>query len=184
MKPQESITDDIAFTAERGKIRVVPFTESFITDRYLGWLNDPEAVRFSRQRLYRHDRASALDYLRQMQDPRYRFLAVLDRETGRHVGNLTLTIDRDNSAAEIAILIGERGLWGRGYGSDAWAAAMAYLHDGLGVRLVTSGCMAPNKGMVRVMEKAGMEPYYVQKDFFLLDGRPVDSVHYASWRRP
>ncbi len=167
---------------DRGQVSLVPFTEDFLTPVYVGWLNDAEVVKYSRQRFSTHTEESCYSYLEYMNKSGDFFRAILDRKSGRHIGNISASIDRQNSVADIAIMIGERAVWGKGYGLDAWTAAMEYLHNELGVRMVTGGCMATNMGMMRVMEKAGMKPYYTRSGYFLDQGQAIDSVHYVSVR--
>ena len=169
---------------DRGQVGLVPFTEDFLTPVYVGWLNDAEVVQYSRQRFSKHTEESCRNYLDYMKKSGDFFRAILDRKSGKHIGNISASIDRQNSVADIAIMIGERAIWGKGYGLDAWMAAMEYLHHEAGIRMVTGGCMATNKGMMRVMEKAGMKPYYTRAGYFLDHGQAVDSVHYVSVRTP
>lgn len=169
---------------DHGQVSLVPFSEDFVTPVYIGWLNDAEVVKYSRQRFSMHTEESCRNYVEYMKKTGDFFRAILDRKSGRHIGNISASIDRQNSVADIAIMIGERTVWGKGYGLDAWMAAMEYLHIEAGIRMVTGGCMATNKGMVRVMEKAGMKPYYTRAGYFLANGQAVDSVHYVSVRTP
>lgn len=166
------------------KVSLVTFTEDFVTPVYIGWLNDGEVVKYSRQRFSMHTEESCRNYLEYMKKSGDFFRAILDRKSGRHIGNISASIDRQNSVADIAIMIGERSVWGKGYGLDAWMAAMEWLHNEAGIRMVTGGCMVTNTGMMRVMEKAGMKPYYIRAGYFMDQGRAIDSVHYVSVRTP
>lgn len=163
--------------AQRDLLKIVPFTEDFITDSYVGWLNDPEVVKYSRQRYSKHTKESSRTFLNHMRPGH--FWAILKADTNTHIGNISATVDNENQIADLAILIGQRSVWGQGYGLDAWRAGISLLHD-RGMRMVTGGCMASNKAMVRVMEKSGMVPYYTRTGYFLLDGKPVDSIHYVT----
>ena len=164
---------------EGSRITLIPFTEDFITDRYLSWLNNPKVVRYSRQRSTRHTKETALRFLETTKKSDSYFWAVLNAKTGDHIGNVSVTMDRPNSVADIAIMIGEHSIWGQGYDLEAWSLVLHHLHKE-GIRLVTGGCMATNTAMIRVMEKSGMRPYFTRAGYFLDQGRPVDSVHYAS----
>jgi RimJ/RimL family protein N-acetyltransferase len=167
---------------DHGQVSLVPFTEDFLTPVYVGWLNDAEVVKYSRQRFSTHTIESCRSYLDHMNKSGDFFRAILDRKSERHIGNISASIDRQNSVADIAIMIGECMVWGKGYGLDAWVGAMDYLHNEVGIRMVTGGCMATNKGMMRVMEKSGMKHYYTRTRYFLDQGSAIDSVHYASIR--
>ena len=71
-----------------GRLDLVPFAESHITDDYLGWLNDTHLMRFSEQRHRVHTRESARDYLRSFDDTENRFWAILEYGEGLgHIGN-------------------------------------------------------------------------------------------------
>lgn len=169
-------------TIETPRLRLVPFEERHLTDRYVGWLNDPEVVRYSEQRHRRHDLASCRQWVEGMRAGGHPFWAIETSEAALgHVGNVAAYVDRANRVADVTILIGERAAWGRGLGMEAWRATCDWLLAGAGMRKVTGGAMAANRAMVRVMERTGMRPDGVRAGQFLLDGRAVDLVHYARY---
>lgn len=92
-----------------------------------------------------------------------------------------MSVDPPNGTADVAILIGERSAWGRGYATEAWRAVLDELLRGQGLRKVTGGCMADNVVMRRVMEASGMTIECRRTAQFILAGSPVDSVHYAKF---
>lgn len=160
---------------------IVPFNETFISPRYIGWLNDPDITRFSRQRHRRHDEESCREYFSSFKNSNNHFSAIVsDDQTRGHIGNLSTIVDGDNGVADLAILIGEKGVWGQGYGQEVWRAALAALLALPGIRLVTGGCLSENLPMRRIMEKTGMTPYYTRRGYFVWNDHPVDSVHYVA----
>ncbi|RLC80394.1 MAG: N-acetyltransferase [Chloroflexi bacterium] len=61
---------------------------------------------------------------------------ILDK-SGRLIGRITCYgIDRKAQEAEIGILIGEKRLWGKGYGSDALRTLLGYLFREMGLKRV------------------------------------------------
>ena len=142
---------------ETPRLRIVPFSEKYLTPRYVGWLNDPVVVRYSEQRHRKHTLESCRQYWQSFIDSPHIFWAVtaVDPSLG-HIGNMNAHIDAVNSTADVGILIGERTIWGNGYGLEAWVAVCHYLLRDVGIRKVTAGTIAANKGMIRIMEKAGM----------------------------
>jgi len=48
---------------QTARLRMVPFSEAHLTTRYVGWLNDPEVVRYSEQRHQTHTIESCRSYL-------------------------------------------------------------------------------------------------------------------------
>lgn len=164
------------------RLRIVPFEERHLTDCYVGWLNDPAVVRFSEQRHRRHDRESCRAYFESMARSKSYFCAI--EEVGgalSHIGSITVAVDAPNRLADIAILLGERDARGRGLGFEAWTAVLRTLLDREGFRKVTGGTVASNRAMVRIMEKAGMEPDGRRSAHYLIEGEAVDMVHYAAF---
>lgn len=164
-------------------LQVAPFCGEHITPRYVGWLNDPLVVQYSEQRHKIHSLESCRQYWRSFADTPHYFWAItaIDPALG-HIGNMNAYIDKMNSVADIGILIGSRDVWGRGYGLEAWVAVCNYLLNDVGIRKVTAGTVAVNKGMIRIMEKAGMKADGRRIGQYLIDGVEVDVVHAALFK--
>jgi ribosomal-protein-alanine N-acetyltransferase len=164
-------------------IRLVPFSQRHITDRYVAWLNDPVVVRFSELRHRRHTRRSCRGYLDGMRAGGHCFWAIFaDLPPTRHIGNVAAYIDRANEVAEVSILIGERAAWGRGIGSTAWLLVVEWLLASSGIRKAVAGTMAPNEAMVRIMASSGMAVEARFQRHYLLDGKAVDVIFGARFK--
>lgn len=168
---------------ETPRLRLFPFGDKHLTARYVGWLNDPEVVRFSEQRHRRHTLGSCRAYLRAMVRSPNLFWAIEARDPDLgHIGNVTAYVDPPNELADVAIMIGERRCWGRGYGSEAWTAVCDHLLSGGGMRKITAGTLAPNKGMLAVMRKSGLVEDGRRRRHYLVDGKEVDMIYAARFR--
>ena len=163
-------------------VELRPFTAACVTDEYLGWLHDPEVLRFSNQRFRKQTRESCLEYLASFSGTANDFLAVYLRESGRMVGTMTAYVAVHHGTADLGILIGDRPCWGRGIGRDAWQTVMDYLLAHVGLRKVTGGTLRCNTGMVRVMERSGMQLEATRVQQEIVDGVPQDAVYYAKFR--
>ncbi|TRW97075.1 GNAT family N-acetyltransferase [Candidatus Methylobacter oryzae] len=152
-----------------------PFTGADITPVYIGWLSDPELMKFSNQRFRSHSAASCRDYLASFQGSDNLFLAITD--DGQLVGTMTAYVSKVHQTADIGLLIGSQSQ-GKGFGKDAWETLMAYLFRS-GIRKVTGGTLRCNKAMVRIMESAGMQPDGVRKGQELVYGKPEDILYFA-----
>lgn len=159
-----------------------PFTEKDISKDYLGWLADPEVVRFSNQRFRLHTRKSALTYLKSFSGSGNLFLAVRLAQTQRLVGTITAYCSQFHQTADMGLLIGDRGIWGKGIGSDAWRTLLNYLLNVWRLRKVTGGTLRCNIGMVRIMERSGMHLEAVRPQQELVDKIPHDALYYAKFR--
>jgi len=165
---------------ESARLRIEPFAECHLSERYVGWLNDQQVVRYSEQRFRDHTLESCRTYWQSFADtPNYFWAIIAKDEALGHIGNLNAYVDLRHEVADLGILIGERGAWRRGYGLEAWRAACAYLFQNGIARKITAGCLANNVPMSRIMNRAGMVPDGVRTGHCLFEGRPVDVCHAA-----
>ncbi|MBZ0104030.1 MAG: GNAT family N-acetyltransferase [Sulfuricella denitrificans] len=167
---------------ETPRLRIVPFDASLLTKRYVGWLNDPEVVRFSEQRHRHHDLAGCTAYFDSFEHSPHFFCAILHKGTpDEHIGNISIAVDRANRVADISIMLGEKQYWGQALGAEAWARVMEELFANQNIRKITAGTMALNHGMLTVMKRCGMEEEGRRKRQFLCDGQEVDMVMAAAF---
>lgn len=166
---------------EAAPLRLVPFSDEHLSEDYIGWLNDPDVVRFSEQRHRRHTRKSCEAYIQACARAGNPLWAIEDCSAGnQHIGNISVSFDRANQLADIGILIGAPSGRGKGYGALAWGAVLEWLKTQPKLRKITGGCLAPNAAMVRIMQGAGMRPDGVRPGHFLVEGKPADIVYFAS----
>ena len=172
------------FTRLEGrKVALRPFTASDVTDAYVGWLNDPEVTRFSNQRFRTHDRASCEEYFRSFSGTENLFVSIRAVEGDLAIGTMTAYRVPHHGTCDVGIMIGERAFGGGGYGQEAWNLLTDWLVDSGGVRKLTAGCLASNHGMVRLMERSGLQREAVRVGQEIVEGRPEDIVLYARFAR-
>lgn len=145
----------------------------------VGWLNDPEVVRYSEQRHRKHTPESQRSYLGRFNLSRDRFGEIY--LGGKLIGTVSGRIDKPNSVANIGILIGEKSLWGQGYGHEAWEGFCNSLLE-KGIRKIEAGMMGANFGMVKVCRKYGMQEEGRRPDHFLLGDQLSDMVMFGKTR--
>ena len=161
------------------RLRLEPFAGQHLSERYVGWLNDPEVVKYSEQRHRHHTLESCRAFVEGFAGSADCLWAIVIAGSARHVGNIAAYVDTVNGIADVSIMIGDRAAWGQGIGLEAWQAVCNYLLDRPGIRKVTAGTMAGNAGMLAIMRKAGMIADGRRAAHYLLDGRPVDLVYAA-----
>jgi [ribosomal protein S5]-alanine N-acetyltransferase len=155
-------------------------SEKHLTDRYVSWLNDPETVRFSRQRSRRHDIPSCRAYIQSFEGTPHYAAAIVARDPViGHIGNMNAYVDTDNGTADVGILVGERTVWGKGYAVEAWTAFCRFLLHEVRLRKITAGTIAPNEAMMGVMRRSGMREDGRRIRQMLHEGREVDVVYAA-----
>lgn len=158
------------------------FAESDITEDYIGWLNDPAVVRYSNQRFVRHTLESCRQYLLSFVSSANMFLAISKISDGKMIGTITAYLAVPHCTADIGILIGNRGYWGKGLGFDAWATLMNYLLGERNIRKVTGGTLNCNVGMIHIMEKCGMHLEAIRKQQEIVEGKAQDALYFAKFR--
>jgi ribosomal-protein-alanine N-acetyltransferase len=153
---------------------------SDVRQEYVEWLLDPEVTRHSRWREYPHTLESVGDYVRQaLDDPNVLLCAILLRESGRHIGNIRLSIAPEHRTAEISLLIGEKDCWGRGCATSAIRLISAHGLGELKLRKIIAGAYGSNLGSIRAFQKAGFhEEGRLKRQFLSPDGE-VDHVQLA-----
>ena len=181
----EMQNQDLCF--ETTRLRIVPFSEAYLTPQYVGWLNDPHVVRFSEQRHRPHTMETCHAYWRSFARTPNHLWAIVARqsEPGNkigHIGNISVAVDPVNSVADIGIMLGEKGMWNQGYGLEAWSAVCSHLLCGQSLRKITAGTLSVNTAMLGIMRRAGMIEDGRRVNQILFEGQEVDVIHMALFR--
>jgi RimJ/RimL family protein N-acetyltransferase len=165
------------------RCRIEPFTRARLSERYVGWLNDPDVVRFSEQRHRRHTLISCEQYANSFADSPHYFWAIIANDDALgHIGNINAYVDEPNGTADVGILIGEKSVWGKGYGAEAWSAVCRFLLADRRLRKVTAGTTANNLGMLGIMKRCGMQEDGRRRKQIVIEGQSVDLVYGAIFR--
>lgn len=133
---EDDATAVLAYQGDPHYLRYYPWEERTLED----------AQRFIRQ---------FIDW--QAESPRRRFqLAVLLRESGALIGSCGVRRKPDDDTeADIGFELSPDH-WGRGYATEAATAMMGFAFRELGLRRLSSWCIAENAASARVLEKIGM----------------------------
>ena len=145
---------------------------------YHQWINDSEVTRFLVTRLG-HQSVEAIEcYIQEMNDQHDEImLAVCDKDTDCHIGNVKLQhIDSAHRTAWLSVVIGTRGNWGRGVGTEAIALMTAIGFDELGLRRIDASCFAENMGVQRAFEKCGYMQEGRTRNQYFAEGKCWDAV--------
>lgn len=165
------------------RLSLIPFSEKYLSESYVRWLNDPEVIKYSEQRHRKHTLNSCREYMLSFIDTPHLFWAIVckDEKLG-HIGNINAYVDLKNRVADIGIIIGERTVWGKGYGLEAWRAVCDYMLRDTNTRKVAAGTLANNIGMIKIMERTGMEADGIRRKHYLFEDKEVDIVFYARYK--
>lgn len=171
------------FPISGSKVSLDIFTEHDINERYLSWLNDLEVVKFSNQRFVTHTFESSITYLKTFNNSSNIFLSIRTINQNIPIGTLTIYYSPQHQTADVGILLGEKSLWGNGYGQDAWDTIIKLLSELPNVRKITAGAISTNLGMINLMIRSGMSFEAAKMEQELMNGVPVDLHFYAKFNR-
>ena len=162
-------------TTERLELRKFDGNQTMHLDMIARWLNDPEIVRYSEQRHHKHDWESQLEYIDNGPDI-YRLIHC----GPKFIGTISAYIDKPNSVADVGILIGDKSVWGKGYGTEAWIAFCdhLFLHK---IRKIEAGAMNINAGMIAIFQKYRMHFEGYRNGHFIVNGEPVHMVMWGKF---
>jgi [ribosomal protein S5]-alanine N-acetyltransferase len=182
--------DDTAMIFIRGeRVTLEIFGKEHITDAYRRWLNDPEVNLFTSRGYYPVTEAECDRYVQICQSPDRIVLAIKDMNEvfcdkkgniSHHLGNISLQkIDILSRSAELAIMIGEKSAWGKGYGLEASRLLCAHGFNQLGLHRIYCGTHAKNFGMQKLAFKLGMKEEGASRQAIFKDGVFADVIHYG-----
>ena len=104
-------------------------------------------------------------------------------DDGRPIGRVDMfEIDRLNGSAQLGIEIGERSLWGKGYGTDAVDAALDFAFGELRLERVWLGTAADNIRAQRSYAKSGFVVEARLRNAYSERDRMVDEILMAILR--
>jgi ribosomal-protein-alanine N-acetyltransferase len=172
---------DFSYSLKGNRVDIKPFLITDISDTYINWLNDSEVVKFSNQRFISHGLDSCLRYQASFQNSDNLFMAIRRLSDGKMIGTITAYISKHHGTVDVGILIGDKTVWGKGYGLDAWITFTNWLLNRNDIRKLTAGTLACNFGMIKLMERSGMVLEASRKAQELIEGQPTDILYYAKF---
>ncbi len=148
------------------------------------WSNDREVTRMLYRGAYPENRASAKAAMDAVaQNPREVELAIIAKASRRHRGVTGIhSMNPIARSAEFRVLIGEKGFWNGGYGTEVTQLMVAYGFEVLNMHKVWLGVTAENLGAVRCYEKVGFVKEGVLRDETYRNSRYYDAVRMSILR--
>lgn len=153
-------------------------TPSNMSPDYVEWLEDPEIVRYVEVRHAKHTGDTVARFVESMlASANDLMMGIFIKTTGRHIGNIKLGgVNWHYGRGDIGVIIGDKACWGQGYGTEAIDCLSRLAFAGVGLRRLEAGAYASNKGCIKAFLKAGFREEGVLADYWLLNGKPEDSV--------
>ncbi|MBI3087391.1 MAG: GNAT family N-acetyltransferase [Candidatus Omnitrophica bacterium] len=171
------------------RIILRPLTVRDLDGPYRDWLNDYEVTRFLETGSFPTTPESLRRYYEQVAaNPDNVLLAITDRRSGAHVGNIKLgPIHPIHRRADMGIMVGDKRVWGLGYGGEAIALILDYAFRRLNLHKITLGVHADHAAAVRLYQRLGFVIEGTLKEQLFRDGvfhdKYVMGILRADWER-
>jgi RimJ/RimL family protein N-acetyltransferase len=151
---------------------------SDINETYLQWINNAEVTRYMVTGTFPSTMEKLEQYYQRMTtSPNHVILAIVDKESDKHIGNITLNnINWINRTADLGIMIGNKDFWGKGLGTEATKLMVQYAFEKLNLHKIWLGVHVSHEAAIRIYEKAGFEIEGRLRNHFYRDGKYHDMV--------
>lgn len=149
------------------------------------WVNDGIVTYylFTGQKPQNSEQVAA-DFKEQLDAGNNVIFLIVDSKTNKPIGYAGLyELHSTARKAESRILIGEKGFWGKGYGTEVVELLTFYGFDRLNLNRIYLGYTAENKGSGRIYENAGYVYEGTLKEDIYRNSKYYDSVRMAILRK-
>jgi RimJ/RimL family protein N-acetyltransferase len=145
---------------------------------FLRWYADPEIARLARyQATPMRPEEIERFFTARVVGPNALAMAVHEKTTNRLVGTCAFSqLDGENGSALYHITIGEKELWGRGYGTEATELMLGHAFGNLGLHRVSLAVFAFNERAIRSYRKVGFVVEGRAREAIFRDGRFWDEI--------
>lgn len=128
-----------------------------IKGNWFQWFNNQEVTEYMLHGAYPSSEEQHLDFYKQVTSSSNTFaLAIIEKRTNRHVGNISLHhINWLDRRGEVSIIIGEPDVHGRGYGTEAIRLVAVHAFERLNLHKLWAGTHADNIAAIKAFQKAG-----------------------------
>jgi ribosomal-protein-alanine N-acetyltransferase len=144
------------------------------------WFNDPEITLFQNKGIFPNTLEKQKQYFDYLESSnRDVVLAIIDKSSGRHVGNVGLhQIDWVHRSAELGIVIGEKEAWGKKIGKEAWQLITNYGLNTLNLHRIYAQVVEGNIPSCKSAEASGFKSEGLIRDVLFKNGKYLNMIYY------
>ncbi len=148
-----------------------------VSERYLGWLNDPNVNRFLETRFTPQTKETCEKFVSDVEnDPASYLFGVFDKVTLEHIGNIKLGfINTHHQSGQLSLFIGEKSCWGKGYATESIRCITKWGFEVLELERIEAGCYDTNIGSLRAFLKVGYSVEGFFRNNVVSGGRRIGS---------
>lgn len=148
---------------------------------YVRWFNDEEACKNNSHHVFPYSEEQAVKYIEYADNTKDSLiLAVETIDNSEHIGNISLlNINLMHRTAELAIMIGEKAYWGKGYAKEAMKLMIDHGFRSLNLTRVGLGTFHTNISMQKLAESLGFVQEGRRRSAFFKDNANIDVIEYG-----
>lgn len=163
------------------KIYLRPLEPKDLNGAYQQWFNDAEVCEFNSHHRFPNYHENMKEYYKNVvRQKSVLVLAIMDKKTDLHIGNVTLqNINSTDQSAEFAIIIGDKKSWGKGIGRDAGALIIQHGFQTLNLHRIYCGTSGENIGMQKLARALGFKKEGIAREALFKDGVYRDIIQYG-----
>ena len=176
----------IEIETERFRLRSLKPIDA--SERWLGWIEDPEVVQPTNAPVRHMTRQELARYIGDHDNHTRYLIGVFDKESSIHIGFYFIDVDRAHDTATFNMVIGEKAFWGKGVVNETRAALLDYFFDKLGMGKVCGGPLSRNFPMIFNYKAQGWIYEGTLRGHFksVIDGSRLDQLRFRflahEWR--
>lgn len=156
-------------------------------DKIHTWQNDPELLYMTADSIIFQSRQQTREALERWMDVSRQtiiHLAIHIKKTNELIGFAQIAfIDFEHRRCKVAIVIGQKLLWGQGFGREAISRIVQYCFEELELNRVGAEMYAFNYRSIHAFETAGFQREGVIRENVYKEGRYFDEYCYGLLRR-
>lgn len=166
------------------RIYLRALTPDDVNDNYIEWLRDDAVTQFLEIRWQVFSNEDIRGYVKLMNDSSKDYLfGIFLKGNNEHIGNVKVgEINQMHRFGDVGLLIGNKDMWGKGYGTEAVRLATQYAFEELNLNHLKAGMYADNKGCYKAFVKAGYREAGRYKSRRFYKGVYVDEVLVEKWK--
>jgi len=166
---------------EGEKVLLRPLVVEDAYGNYPHWFNDANVSKGNSHHVFPYTQQEALEYIQSLSQRKdILSLAIIDKLDMIHIGNISLqNINFIYRSAELAIIIGEKSAWGKGYGKEASYLLTAHGFYALNMHRIQCATFSDNIGMQKIALHIGMILEGKRRESVYKNGRFLDIYEYG-----
>jgi RimJ/RimL family protein N-acetyltransferase len=141
------------------------------------WSRDPEIRRLTGEVAPMTDAEAEVLYEELRNDKDRQWYAIVLKEGSRVIGECgLLRMFRPSRCTDMTVIVGEKDVWGKGYGTEAGRLLLDYAFEQLGFHRISVGVVGFNERALKFWEGLGFKKEGVERDGYYCDGEFSDFV--------